>query len=233
MDYVYATNRPWAVEAFLQKRNSLTGNWLLVTSPEDLEAILNFIKPKYLFFPHWSHIVPSKIISKYDCVCFHMTDLPYGRGGSPLQNLISRGVRNTKLTALKMIEELDAGPIYRQDELSLDGRAQKILAEMSLLAIEQIKYIITYNPDPLPQRVGNAEIFKRRKPVDSEIKKLESLTELYDHIRMLDASGYPTAYLDHGRFKYEYSNAKMSRKGDYLIANAKIRLTGTTKDEME
>ncbi len=27
---------------------------------------------------------------KFECVCFHMTDVPYGRGGSPLQNLIIR-----------------------------------------------------------------------------------------------------------------------------------------------
>ena len=41
-----------------------------------------------------------------------MTDLPYGRGGSPLQNLILKGKKTTKITAFKMIDKIDAGPIY-------------------------------------------------------------------------------------------------------------------------
>ena len=54
-----------------------------------------------------------------------MTDLPYGRGGSPLQNLIVRGWKETKVLALKVVEELDAGPIYYKKRLAYMGR-QKI-----------------------------------------------------------------------------------------------------------
>ena len=32
----------------------------------------------------------QEIHENYKCIIFHMTDLPFGRGGSPLQNLISR-----------------------------------------------------------------------------------------------------------------------------------------------
>ena len=55
--------------------------------------------PKYIFFPHWSHIIPQDVYENFTCVVFHMTDLPFGRGGSPLQNLISRGIYKTKITA--------------------------------------------------------------------------------------------------------------------------------------
>jgi methionyl-tRNA formyltransferase len=41
-----------------------------------------------------------------------MTDLPFGRGGSPLQNLISRKIYNTKLSAIRVVKELDAGPVF-------------------------------------------------------------------------------------------------------------------------
>ena len=41
-----------------------------------------------------------------------MTDLPYGRGGSPLQNLIINGHKETMMSALRCVQELDAGPIY-------------------------------------------------------------------------------------------------------------------------
>lgn len=55
-----------------------------------------------------------------------MTDVPYGRGGSPLQNLILAGHADTQLTALKMVEEMDAGPVYAKRPLSLEGKAQDI-----------------------------------------------------------------------------------------------------------
>jgi hypothetical protein len=55
-----------------------------------------------------------------------MTDVPFGRGGSPLQNLIVRGRRETKLTALRMSREFDAGPVYMKEPLSLEGGAEEI-----------------------------------------------------------------------------------------------------------
>src|SRR5690606_15332429 len=66
---------------------------------------LSKLKPQYVFFPHWSWIIPKSIWSNYTCVVFHMTDLPFGRGGSPLQNLLVRKVYKTKISAL----QVDAG----------------------------------------------------------------------------------------------------------------------------
>ena len=51
---------------------------------------LKKINPKYIFFPHWSHKVPQIILDNFECVCFHTAPLPYGRGGSPIQNLIQK-----------------------------------------------------------------------------------------------------------------------------------------------
>ena len=39
---------------------------------------LDKINPQYIFFPHWSFIIPGAIYNKYNCIVFHMTDLPYG-----------------------------------------------------------------------------------------------------------------------------------------------------------
>ena len=41
-----------------------------------------------------------------------MTDLPFGKGGSPLQNLIMRGYKHSKLSSIKCAEKIDSGPIY-------------------------------------------------------------------------------------------------------------------------
>ena len=59
------------------------------------------IDPQLYFVPHWSHQIPESIWGSWPTVIFHMTDLPYGRGGSPLPNLIQRGHSSTMLTALR------------------------------------------------------------------------------------------------------------------------------------
>ena len=48
-----------------------------------------------------------------------MTDVPYGRGGSPLQHLILAGHRETKVSALRMVEAFDAGPVYLKAPMDL------------------------------------------------------------------------------------------------------------------
>ncbi len=83
-----------------------------------------------------------EILKEIECVCFHMTDVPYGRGGSPLQNLIVRGHRETRLTALRMTSELDAGPVYLKRNLSLEGGAEEIYLRASALSAEMIQQIV-------------------------------------------------------------------------------------------
>ncbi|MGG3804445.1 hypothetical protein [Metabacillus fastidiosus] len=55
-----------------------------------------------------------------------MTDLPFGRGGSLLQNLIVRGIYETKISAIKCVKELDAGQIYVKESLFLYGNVKEI-----------------------------------------------------------------------------------------------------------
>jgi methionyl-tRNA formyltransferase len=103
-----------------------------IRSPQDLSFdALRAVRPRYIFFPHWSHRIPPEIYNYFECIIFHMTDVPFGRGGSPLQNLIVRGITRTKLTALRCVKEMDAGPVYMKRELGLEGRAERISPNLS------------------------------------------------------------------------------------------------------
>ena len=63
----------------------------LIPDPRELSSErLSSIAPRYVFFPHWSHRIEAGIHKRFECVIFHTTDLLFGRGGSPLQNLIAR-----------------------------------------------------------------------------------------------------------------------------------------------
>ena len=67
------------------------------------------------FFVHWSRRVPDHWLPRYECACFHMTDVPFGRGGSPLQNLIERGHRETQLSASRMVADVRTTAVTKEE----------------------------------------------------------------------------------------------------------------------
>ena len=184
--------------------------------------VLEEMNPKFIFFLHWSWIIPKEIFDKYNCVVFHMTDVPYGRGGSPLQNLILRGFKETKISALKVQEGVDSGPVFLKRGLSLAGSAQEIFIRAGKIMGEMIKQIVDENPFPIPQQ-GVGTTFKRRRPEESNIEANYycDLASLYDFIRMLDAPGYPHAFIESNGFKFEFKNASFSKDGE-LTAYVRI-----------
>lgn len=226
--YLVATTKPWNVKAFHNHAPALPGEWSLVTAPEELTAtLLDRLRPRYVFFPHWSWKVGPEILERAECVCFHAADVPYGRGGSPIQNLIVRGHTETKLTALRMVQALDAGPIYLKRALSLDGRGQDIFERMGELVWQMITEIVHTEPVPQSQQ-GEPLVFPRRKPEQSCLPKTGSLDQLFDHIRMLDAETYPTAFLDHGCFRLEFTYP--IQQDDLISAKVTIRRKDNAAD---
>lgn len=218
--YLVAGCKPWNRRVFDDKLRALPGDWRYVGAREELTpALVAALRPRFVFFLHWSWIVPAEILAAAECVCFHMTDVPYGRGGSPLQNLIARGHRETRLSALRMTAELDAGPVYLKAPLSLEGGAEEIFIRAAELSADLAATIARLRPEPQPQ-VGEPVVFKRRRPEESRVPALPGLAELHDFIRMLDADGYPRAFLEHAGFRYEFS--RVSRHDGRLRADVVI-----------
>ncbi len=166
-----------------------------------------------MFFLHWSWKIPAAVFERFTCIGFHMTDLPYGRGGSPLQNLIVRGHRETKLTALGIAAAMDTGPIYAKRPLSLAGTAQEIFVRAMGVAAEMVRALIDVETlSPTPQ-AGEPTFFSRRTPGQSEVPAGLEFTQLYDHLRMLDAETYPRAFVRQGGVRYEFSEPRLVDDG--------------------
>lgn len=208
--YIIAGCRPWNTSGIKRIQNLVECDVVGVCSPSELKnAISEAQNVRYIFFLHWSDIVPDEVVNTYECVCFHMTDVPYGRGGSPLQNLIIRGHRVTKLTALRMVSVVDAGPVYLKRDLSLEGSsAEEIYMRAESISCEMIMDMISSEPVPEEQS-GEVTLFKRRKPEESKLPVDRDLLETHDFIRMLDADGYPKAYIEIGELRLELSRTTL------------------------
>jgi len=220
MTYVVAYNRPWCRELPYKLEKRTGKNFSPIENKKDLNLDqLNSICPEYIFFPHWSYIIPEEIYRNFKCVIFHMSDVPYGRGGSPLQNLIIRGHSETMISAIQCSKEIDAGPVYLKKPLSLEGSAEEIFIRANRIIEEMIFEILATNPQPNPQK-DEVVKFIRRKPEDSDWSNAKSLNEVFNYIRMMDAEGYPPAFVQIGDYKLEFSRA--SRKVDSVVADVRI-----------
>lgn len=216
---VVAGSRPWNRATFERWPRRSEAHFI-GSRPELRADLLARLEPRFVFFVHWSWRIPAEIYDTYECIGFHMTDLPFGRGGSPLQNLIERGIRETQLSAFRVGAEMDAGDIYLKRPLSLDGRAQAIFERASDLAFEMIDQIVDTRPVPVPQ-VGEVVAFERRTPAQSRVPELPTEAALYDFIRMLDADGYPRAFIEASGFRFELSDAELDHNG--LRATVRMR----------
>lgn len=211
-NYVIATIKSWNIEHYgLLKERYPEHHFTLITEKGDLTPErLGSISPRYVFFPHWSWIIPEEIYSRFECVVFHMTDLPYGRGGSPLQNLLVRGIYETKVSAIKVSKGMDTGPIYMKKPLDISsGNADDILRKVSDIVFREMIPSFLQGDVSCAEQEGEAVVFSRRKPEESEMPQGLSLRQTYDYIRMLDGEGYPSAYMRIGQDRIHFKNARL------------------------
>jgi methionyl-tRNA formyltransferase len=217
--YVVAASKNWfSKHKKSQEYKDL--NIIEINSENDLNySYLKKLKPEYIFFPHWNSIVDEEIYSNFKCVVFHTAPLPYGRGGSPIQNLILRGFKKSPLCAIEMTKILDGGPIYCSEEISLEGKISEIFFNLASSVEKLILRIVHENPKPIPQ-AGEIVEFKRLKADDNELDFSLMPEELFDRVRMVDGLDYPKAFKKIGKYKMKFSNALM--KDGKLYANVEF-----------
>lgn len=221
MRIIIATIKSWNVERAKAMQEKYQGQHEILICTKKEELTLQKVEeyaPDYIFLPHWSFYLPEEITRRFQCVVFHMTDLPYGRGGSPLQNLIVRGHKETKISAIQVTSQFDAGPVYMKKKLTLEGSAQEIFVRAAdIIFSEMIPCFLRGEMTPVEQ-VGEPVVFKRRKPEESEIKADMQPETIYDYIRMLDAEGYPRAYLDYGKYRLSFEEASFQQDTRQITA---------------
>ncbi len=215
MRLLVVTIKSWHIEKALEKQlHDVDNEWHIITSKDDFtpEAVEK-INPDYIFLPHWSWLIPETICEKYETVVFHPTDLPFGRGGTPIQNQIARGIYSVQLTALRASAQIDAGDIYMKVPFDLSyGNVEEILKRAGEIYFEKmIPRIISERPKPKPQE-GVVTQFVRRKPEQSNLQGAEEIKSdraLYDLVRMLDGEGYPGAYIPVANGRLLFKNASL------------------------
>ncbi len=192
--------RSWAIEIYESISKTFYQNeYLKIYSASDFnESRLDSFGPDLILFYGWSKIIPERIVSQYTCLMLHPSPLPRYRGGSPIQNQIIRGEKDSAVTIFIMDEGIDTGDIVGQEKMSLSGEIDDIFKRMTEIGTTLTERFLEGNYSITKQNSQESTYFTRRKPAQSEIT-IEELIEspghyIFNKIRMLTGP-YPPAFI--------------------------------------
>lgn len=192
-------------------------NWMI----QHASALINKLKPIHsvrlihsaeeiqegdiLFILSFYKLVPENFLNlnKHNIV-IHASKLPQGKGWSPATWQILAGENKIPLTLFEAINKVDAGPIYFQDELELDGTEliENWQNKMGQKIIEMAERFLKKYPDVKGiEQIGADSYYSKRTPKDSELNINKTISNQFNLFRVVDNEKYP-AFFKHKGKKY-------------------------------
>jgi methionyl-tRNA formyltransferase len=134
-------------------------------------------------------------LNKHNLVV-HASDLPQGRGWSPLTWKILNGENRIPVVLFEAAENVDNGRIYIKDIMEFTGfelidELREVLAETTFKLCNQF---IQQYPGILreaQEQQGEVSFYPRRTPQDSRIRPELSIQEQFQMFRVADNDKYP------------------------------------------
>jgi len=112
-------------------------------------------------------IVPNDVLAERVWLNVHPSLLPRWRGAAPVERAIMEGDEETGVTIIRLVEELDAGPIAAQEAIPIDPSddAGAVYAKAAQLAVDLLDRVL---PEPhfAPQAEDGATYAAKIGPAD-------------------------------------------------------------------
>ena len=134
----------------------------------------------------------------------HESDLPAGRGWSPLTWQVLEGSQEIIVSLIDAAEKIDQGAIYAQTKIKLNGtellddlRRLQFVASRRL-CMQFISSFLANSLTPVEQ-IGSPSYYPRRTAIDSKISLNTSLKDCFNLLRVSDKDRYPAWFEHKGR----------------------------------
>lgn len=134
----------------------------------------------------------------------HESDLPKGKGWSPLTYQVLEGKNKIHVTLFEADKSFDGGKIYFKKFIDLNG--DELIDELREKQAQMTFYLIDKflreRPDIIGVKQKDKETFyQRRNPSHSELDINKSILENFNLLRVVDNERYP-AFFIHNNQKY-------------------------------
>jgi methionyl-tRNA formyltransferase len=160
-------------------------------------------------------ISPPKVLAQSRLnLVIHESDLPEGRGMSPLTWQIIEGKNDIPVCLLAVADEVDAGEIFYRDTISFEGHelVDELRTKQGQATINlSLQFLAEKRLADGIQQIGELSYYQARGPKNSKIDPNLSIADQFDLLRTVDNKKYP-AFFDHRGHRYKVHITKMSTK---------------------
>ena len=212
-----------------------------ITSPSSLEEYANRITDiELLVVAAYGQILSRTVLElpKYGCVNVHASLLPRWRGASPIEHAILYGDEFSGISIMHIEPKLDAGPIYLQRRLQLNGSEtssslSKNLSQLGGHALLEVlnKFLEGNIPKPIPQTTSGVTYAPRLTTADARLIWGDTATANERRVRAF--VGRNSAFTTRGDLRLRIREATVQR-GDFvpgrLYRTAKTLVIGCQRD---
>lgn len=157
------------------------------------------------FFLGCTRIASADVLSRSrHNLVVHQSDLPRGRGWSPLAWQVLEGLNEIPVCLFEAVEGLDEGPVYLRDTISLEGHelADELRAAQAASARRLVLEFVRRFPDVVAEpQSGEATYYPRRTADDLRLDPGKPLLDQFGLLRIADNDRYP-AFFEHLGHRY-------------------------------
>jgi methionyl-tRNA formyltransferase len=180
------------------------------------EIIKKFNFPVKLIYKH-EDVIKGEVLCLLSCekifkylnyndynLVIHESDLPLGKGWSPLTWQVLEGKNEIPVTLFEAAESVDAGEIYSKEYLKLNGSEllPEIKDKQGKITIKLILLFLENFPMIGKKQVGESTFYDRRKAEDSKLDINKSIADQFNLLRVCDNERYP-AYFSYKGSEYK------------------------------
>lgn len=127
----------------------------------------------------------------------HESNLPKGKGWSPLTWQVIEGKNRIPITLFEAVEKVDAGRIYLQSFIELTGK--ELLSEIKELQGKMtidliLKFLKNFHKIKGQDQKGDSTYYPKRGPINSELDINKSIKNQFNLLRVCDNERYPAFF---------------------------------------
>jgi len=129
----------------------------------------------------------------------HESNLPKGKGWSPMTWQVLEGARKIPITLFEAEETIDSGQIYFQETFFLEGHelVDELRAKQADTTLKLCRKFVNHYPEIVQQAVpqtGEESFYMRRRPLDSQLDPKKTIAEQFNLLRVVDNDLYPAFF---------------------------------------
>ena len=129
----------------------------------------------------------------------HESDLPQGKGWSPLTWQILGGEDRIPVTLFEAADDVDSGQIYAQTWVAFEGHEliDELRAAQAKATRDLCYWFVDHYPESAVQggeQQGEESFYARRRPEDSRLDPNKTIAEQFNLLRVVDNTRYPAFF---------------------------------------